>query len=271
MGGVFGVKMQKNVACAFGNRVSACFLPQAGLRAVYFAMVLAFGTIGFAAPSAAQIPLATPADNPIYDKISATDMAGILGELGITSQLVAGDPGEAAIMVAQLPGGNRFLLQFLNCEDPAAAARCNDFALILSMSGSGITYDDINDFNIAADGTKAVYSAEHQILVFSDHTIVLGGLGKQNINLTIGLFFNDLNTFFTSRQAGATAISLEPGPAAVDAGKLLKSANVARNSKALEKPSKNATAVVDDQLVAVAIHNKWDVDFPDLTTDKIEN
>jgi len=222
--------------------------------------------IGFGLTAASAQGTANPlpgATAKIYQNISAAEMSGILAEFGITSELVTNPdmPNQAPSLFAQTPGGVRFIVSLLNCLDVATAGRCNDFFLITAMPGAGFTFEELNLFNGTADAARAVYDTENQMVLFSAYAIVAGGAGHENIKLYMYRYFENLNTFFSNRDAASTSVSF-------NAGQVLTGPRLPID--VLSVPLHDSLRHTKRYQIAAAVHNKWSGRFPS-KTDKVSN
>ncbi len=154
-----------------------------------------------------------------FGAIGARDAAAMLAEFQISTELRASQrTGGAPLLLATTAGGAKFLLGFLQCQDPANAEGCRHLMITTAQSSVGVAFEDLNQFNGTSNVTTAVYDSTNQILIFGRNIFVPGGVGRENLKLQIALFLKDMAKYAESRVAGATTISLNVGGAPLSAG-----------------------------------------------------
>lgn len=208
----------------------------------------------FAAPAGAQgTSNAMPgAANSVMNRISAPDVAAMMAEIGVAAQGIAAEG--TTIVIAETPGGGRFLFNFLACQDQAQALNCGNVLVMAALPAAGMTYEDLNAFNGNAVVTTGVYAPEQQIVLFGRNIIVYGGHSRDLFKSTIYFFLNDVSTF--AQTAGGSASSVAFAPKA-SGSKIsgVQSAPVSESSKAF-------FGLTDiSQVVSTAIANTNDVSF----------
>lgn len=208
-----------------------------------------FGAL--AAPAGAQTSNnALAGSGGVMSLISASDVAAMMGELGVASQLVAADG--SAILVAETEGGGRFLFRFFGCANEAQAVNCRNTIVTAGLPSAGVTYDDLNLFNGNSVVTTAVNVPEQQIVLFGRNIIILGGHSRDLFKGTVYLFLNDVASF---AQMSSSASSIAFAPKA-DGSKI---SGVAAMSPSAPKTFFGLTDI--SQEVSAAIANTKDVSF----------
>lgn len=171
--------------------------------------VFAVGVSPAAAQTSNQLLSAPPS---MLQQVGAGDVAAMMGELDVGTQLVATE-GAAPILIAETPGGARFAFRFFGCDAPAEAEGCRNVIVTTAMSSAGATYDDLNRFNGEAVVTTAVNVPGEQMIIFGRNIIVLGGHSRDLFKGTVYLFLADVGKF-QNDQSGVAAVSFSRGPEA---------------------------------------------------------
>lgn len=230
-------------------------------KMVNFLTALAVGAAFVLSQSSAQSTSNSQllSQNRIFNKINAIDVANILSEFEITSQLMPAEEGGQPALFAQSATGPRFIVTFLNCDQPQAVS-CNDFAIFTAMSSSGLTFDDINEFNAVSDAARAYFDQQNQLIIFDTHVVVLGGAGRDNIALNIALYFTNLNNYFANRSATASSVSFSD---------TVSSSSKILGPQAEYRPSEvpnlyRASENLAKHQISAAIHNRWSMRFPEM-------
>ena len=180
------------------------------LKTIIAAVFAVLGGAIAASAAAQETSNPTFSGAPMMSLISASDVADMMTELGVSTQLTSADDGGAPFLVAQTPGGGRFLFRFLGCQDAALATGCRNTIVTAALPGLGKTYDDINDFNGNSVVTTAVNVPGEQMVLFGRNIIVLGGHSRELFKGTVFLFLNDVQQF--SATQAATSVAFEAGP-----------------------------------------------------------
>ena len=149
----------------------------------------------------------------VITKISGTDATSILSEFGITTTLQQYTGDGTGTMIAATSGGAQFFLSFFNCADPATATECDQMLVYTGLPNSGISYDILNTFNTNSDVSKAVNIPNQQIVIFGTQLFLNGGLGRENVQLILALFLNDMQRYVDSQVTTGTAVSMLVGKA----------------------------------------------------------
>jgi hypothetical protein len=190
----------------------------------------------------------------LSEAVAASDVAAMLSEFGITTQLRASQPGAIPSLVASTPGGAKFLVGFFDCADAAKPAGCKQVMVSTAQSSGGVAFEDLNNFNGQSSVTTVVYEPTNQILIFGRNIFMPGGVGRENFKLQVALFLKDMQTFVESRRASTKSVSLGVTPK-------LKSKITAMTAD--ETDSASALAISHDRSaeVEMAISNSLDVDY----------
>ncbi|MBT8472541.1 MAG: YbjN domain-containing protein [Marinicaulis sp.] len=149
----------------------------------------------------------------VMTKISGSDATSILSEFGITTTLQPYTGDGTGTMIAATSGGAQFFLSFFNCADPATAIECDQMLVYTGLPSSGISYDIINTFNTNSDVSKAVNISNQQIIIFGTQLFLNGGLGRENVQLILALFLNDMQRYVDTQSMTGTAVSMMIGKA----------------------------------------------------------
>jgi len=208
-------------------------------------------------------PAQNGASSKVYQAIGAADMASILTDMAITSEIIPSEGGEPPGMVAQTAGGGRFLVGFLKCSDIAAAEDCASMVVFTAMPSAGITFDDLNQFNLASEAARAVYDSDNQLVIFGTHIIVAGGAGRDNLTLNLLLYFDDLNDYFKNRSSSNVSVSFDQP--LNDVTPLNSS-----DTKVISPVSQVLLQSLKRHQISAAIHNNWTSRFPE-SSGKIDN
>lgn len=143
----------------------------------------------------------------VMSLISASDVAAMMTELGVASELVNAEG--TAILVAETEGGGRFLFRFFGCANEAQAVNCRNTIITAGLPSAGITYEDLNTFNGNSIVTTAVNVPEQQIVLFGRNIIVLGGHSRDLFKGTVYLFLNDVSSF-AQMTSSASSVAFAP-------------------------------------------------------------
>ncbi|GAB4519102.1 MAG: hypothetical protein Kow00133_04610 [Amphiplicatus sp.] len=146
---------------------------------------------------------------PILYAVDANDVAAMMQEMGIASELIRIEGLEGPVLVAQTPGGGVFAFNFNGCENPAEAIGCKSAVVSTGLAAAGATYEDLNDFNGKATVTTAVGVTGRNIVVLSRNIIVAGGHARKLFQGTVYLFLNDVVKYASAR-AGAASVAFGP-------------------------------------------------------------
>ncbi|MBB5519310.1 hypothetical protein [Amphiplicatus metriothermophilus] len=203
---------------------------------------------GLARAQTANEPLAAP----ILNSVSASDVAAMMQEMGVASELIRIEGLEGPVLVAQTPGGGVFAFNFNGCENPAEAVGCKSVVVSTGLAAAGATYEDLNDFNGKATVTTAVGVTGRNIVVLSRNIIVAGGHSRRLFQGTVYLFLNDIVKYVSAR-AGVASVAFRPERAA--AGAKIDSAGAAPAQPGFARDDAYAAEV------SLAIRNTGAADF----------
>ncbi|MEM8772900.1 MAG: hypothetical protein AAGD92_14730 [Pseudomonadota bacterium] len=153
------------------------------------------------------------------DAFNASDYAEMLNALSIEATIAPYEDNDAATLLAETPGGGRFLISLFSCADPAAGLRCQGAATYTAFSNAGLAYDDINTFNSLANVAKAVNVAEQNVVIFGVQRFFNGGVTKENLLYGTQLFLLDMQNYISAQDATSTSVSLQLGATENSTGK----------------------------------------------------
>lgn len=217
----------------------------AALAAVAYASILPAGA------QTSNSPLGQP---QVMSKISASDVASMMTELSITSQMVTPEGSPTPYLLATTAGGGRFLFRFEGCEIPAAAKNCGSSVVTAALPSTGFTLEDVNGFNGRASVTTGVHVPEQRVVILGRHILVIGGHSRELFKGTVYLFLVDVQTFANQMQAAnSVAFRLPPE----------KAAKIAREAASEAAPQSPHIFGAGDMKaeVSMAIANSAGVDF----------
>jgi len=227
------------------------------------ALILAAAAI-LAAPAAAQNASNPPlGGGSLKEKFSFSDVSSILGELGIASRLIPATGDEGPNIVAVTPGGARFIVSMLSCDDASAGTGCKQFLLFTGLSNAGLSYDDLNSFNVNSTVAKAMNMVDQQVVLFGLPVIATGGIGRNNFRLSIALYLNDMQNYVTSKN-NATSVSLSilsDAANSPEASGKLRNETAGAEATAFASGSFRGFSVSADLALTVAVANTYKVDF----------
>lgn len=191
----------------------------------------------------------------IMTQISASDVAAMMGELGITTQVRPQSDGGAPVLLASTPGGGKFLFHFFNCENVAEAGKCSNTIVTTAFPSAGLSYEQLNDFNRKSVVTTGVNIDEQKIIILARNIVVIGGHSRDLFKGTVYLFLRDVQNFVNSKNSGATSVGFTPSPQKTSKITGVKAAGASAGSEeAFGLPDISAE-------VAGAISNTNDVGF----------
>lgn len=185
-------------------------------------------SLNFAAAMAACVGLcATPAASQggagtansfgsasaVMQSVSAADVAGMMTEMRVSTQLVRAEAAAEPIMLAETESGARFLFYFIGCKTPAQAAGCDGVVVSTALPSAGLSYDALNSFNGEASVTVAVNVASEKMVMFGRNIIIAGGHGRELFQATVYLFLVDVSGF-VKKNAGVASASFAQPPSA---------------------------------------------------------
>lgn len=173
------------------------------------AALAAAALVGFA-PANAQTSNSLSGPAEVMGKVSAGDVASMMAELGVASQILPVE-GEATMLLATTPSGGRFLFHFRGCENAAQASGCANTVVTAALPSAGYSYDDLNEFNGSAVVTTAVAVSPQQMIVLGRNIIVLGGHSRELFKGTVYLFLVDVQKFVDMKQT-ANSVAFRPSP-----------------------------------------------------------
>ena len=188
-----------------GSRTISNRIPVGALSSV-----LALGSLCMVGNSMAQIApntLPVPAAR-VYNSISVDQMAGILGSLGISSRAVPAEGIATRGLAAQVSGGGAFSVRFLGCADKVNGTGCNLILLRTALNNSGVSYQDLNSFNISAIATKAVNLPDRNLVAFLRTSLIRGGVGTEQLQGQVAIFLSDME-LYVKTQLGATSVNYD--------------------------------------------------------------
>ena len=193
----------------------------------------------------------------LKQSFSASDVADMMAEFPIETQLQP-DAGDAtATVLAVTPGGARFLISLFQCDDAAQGSGCKGAAIFTGFSNAGVTYDELNDFNSDANVTRVVNVDAQNIIVFGTQLFFSGGIGRDNFKFVTELFLSDMQNYVEAQATLGTAISHEAAPAEV--GKIDNLTSVAADAGTM--PPFLRTHYELNEALGAAVSNTWDVRF----------
>lgn len=189
----------------------------------------------------------------LADTIGATEVAAMLGEFGISSELRGNPQGGSPSLIATTSGGAKFLVGFFECADAASPAGCKQVMVSTAQASGGVAFEDLNAFNGQSSVTTVVYEPTNQILIFGRNIFMPGGIGRDNFKLQVALFLGDMQKFVEGRRVSAKSVSFNETPK-------LKSKITSMTADEAATP---ALAISHDRSaeVSIAIANSLDVDF----------
>lgn len=192
----------------------------------------------------------------VMSKFSASDVTSMLSDYEIETALADYDGGELATMVARTPGGAAFLISLMVCDELATATGCQRAMMFTATSNAGLAYEDLNEFNLGSDVTKAMNLASQNIVMFGVPIYSGGGIGRDNFKLITLLFLNDMQSFTEAQSAAASQVTFELGPK--PAGKL---DNIGSASPSAPREIPFFSAGMKEHAVSAAVANTWRVEF----------
>jgi len=217
----------------------------------------ALGAWGVMAPATAQNTSNSQLlGGGVMSKFSATDVTSMLSDYEIQTALAEYDGGEMATMVARTSGGAQFIISLMACDNLATATGCQRAMVFTATSNAGFAYEDLNEFNLGADVTKAMNMASQSIVIFGTPIYSGGGIGRDNFKLLIALFLNDMQSFSDAQSATASQVSFDRGPE--PGGKL---DNIGSASQSVPRENSFYGASMTEHAVSAAVANTWKVEF----------
>lgn len=156
----------------------------------------------------AQVPgnSLTP-QNRHFESISAADVISMLNKMGIVAQVQQPqNPTASPNVQAQTPDGGRFYVDFPSCENQAALTGCRSLLFRAAMANTGVSYQDLNSYNLRANVIKAINLPERNLLIFMRLAIISGGVGELQLQIQTALFLKDMDDYIKS-QVSSTSVS----------------------------------------------------------------
>lgn len=191
----------------------------------------------------------------LTDTVSGADVAAMLGDFDIKTEMRAAAAGGPPSLVATTAGGAKFLVGFFDCVDAAKAAGCKQVMISTAQSSGGVEFDDLNTFNGQSSVTTVVYEPTNQILIFGRNIFMPGGIGRENFKLQVALFLNDMQKFVEGRRASAKSVAFNNSPK-------LKSKIASIAAPDAADPAATLSISHDPSAeIEIAIGNSLDVDF----------
>lgn len=188
-------------------------------------------------------------------KYSADEIAAIMSEFDVTTTREPYDGSQTASLYAETPTGARFIITLIDCEDFVAATGCTAASVYTGSTNSGFAYEDVNQFNMDSDVTRAVNVSEQRLIIYESRMIFIGGVTADHIKALTFFFFMDMERHFEKRSSEGTQVS-----AKATGSKRGKIDNIAGDNAESDIDATPAAFMVDRALTA-AIANKWDVRF----------
>lgn len=207
-----------------------------------------------AAGAAAATPAFAQSSPTLADSIGATEVAALLKEFGIASELRPAPAGGSPSLIASMSTGAKFLVGFFECADAARPSGCKQIMVSTAMSSGGVAFEDLNSFNGQSSVTTVVYEPSNQILIFGRNIFMPGGVGRENFKLQVALFLGDMQNFVEGRRLTAKSVSLPATPK-------LKSKITSITAEESATPPAFAVGFDRGTEVELAISNSVDVDF----------
>lgn len=192
----------------------------------------------------------------VMSKFSASDVSSMLGDFEIATSLVDFEGGDSATMLAETSGGARFIISMKTCDNLATATGCERAMIYTAIPNAGFAYEDLNNFNLGANITKAMNLAEQNIIIFGTPIYARGGIGRDNFKLLAALFLNDMQKFSEAQNAAAAEVSFGQGPK--PGGKL---DNIGSGDMAAQDTAPLYSASMKEHALSAAIVNTWKVEF----------
>jgi hypothetical protein len=190
----------------------------------------------------------------LADSVGATEVAAMLADYSITSELRANPAGGSPSLVATTAGGAKFLVGFFECADAAKPAGCKQVMVSTAQASGGVAFEDLNSFNGQSSVTTVVFEPTNQILIFGRNIFMPGGVGRDNFKLQVALFLGDMQKFVEGRRASAKSVSFIETPK-------LKSKITSITSDASAPSAAMSVSFDRAAEIELAISNSLDVDF----------
>ena len=191
-----------------------------------------------------------PADT-IMQTVSASEVAAMMAQIGVKTQLVSVDSLAEPILLAETQSGARFLFYFFGCAVPAQSAECASTVVSTGLPMPGVPFDALNDFNGEANVTVAVSVPGEQLIMFGRNILIAGGHSKDLFQATVYLFLTDVSSF-AQKNAGVTSVAF--------AKKRVEGSKISGRIEAA--PEIRPFGVSDlSPIVAAAIENTGEVSF----------
>lgn len=235
-------------------------------------MVMSTGLMqgGAHAQTSNSLPLApsVKGTGTVLTRVSVDQLAALLTASKFTVLVNQASDGRKFLRV-QTTGGANFFVDLLQCEDRLAATGCGGVLLRAGMSNSGVTYDDLNNFNRSSSVASGFNLPELNLIGFTRLAIVSGGIQAENLQLQIALFLLDMDMYVTNRNA-ATSVSFE-GANETNREQMQKNKSASRKVIALDTIDHNesdlddlpgwAAGLRDSSMIESAIYNTYSVEF----------
>lgn len=155
----------------------------------------------------AAVAQSTPfpgAQGAVITKTSTNDVIAFFQRAGLAAQMIAEEAdGTKTIEVGG--GGDTAYIAMRGCDGQGAAARCEVVQPYGFFNASGVTYDQINNFNLSASAIAVAGLLPDGRGVLGSKIYLNGGVTFANVEYELAVYFADISRLLQAIKPGVIA------------------------------------------------------------------
>ncbi|HXI85986.1 MAG TPA: hypothetical protein VNH64_00900 [Parvularculaceae bacterium] len=148
--------------------------------------------------------------NPVIDSVSVSDMISVLNAIDFEAKMVEEAPNGAKIIEASSNGVTLYFA-LRECKGSGAEAPCVLVQPYIIFQGSGVTLEQINDFNLNHSAKSTAGLAPNGNVIVATKIFVNQGVTAAHFIFETALYFADIDNYVKAVKPGVIAsVSYKP-------------------------------------------------------------
>ncbi len=144
------------------------------------------------------------AQNVVIASISANDMIAILQSVQLSAALID-DAADGTKTIEVSSGGDIVYIAMRGCQGAGAASLCELVQPFGFFNGQGVTFDQVNNFNMNASGIATAALLTDGRGVMATKIYLVGGVTHSNLTYELSVYFSDIARLLQAVQPGVIA------------------------------------------------------------------
>lgn len=166
-------------------------------------VICALGALAAAQGSALAQNLQLTPQGGVIQKISSNDMISILQSVQLGARLID-DAADGTKTIEATAGGDTVYIAMRGCDGAGGASLCELVQPYGFFNAQGVTYDQINSFNMNVSGIATAALLPDRG-VMATKIYLSGGVTQANLIYELGVYFSDISRLIQSVTPGVVA------------------------------------------------------------------